>query len=198
MTYLIIAITVLLSFYAFKNNAVFYKMQFNAYHIFHNKRYEKMLGHLFIHADWGHLFVNMFSFYFFGRIIEYEFSNHFGALGSVHYILFYLGAGVVSSIPSLLKYKDNINYNAVGASGAVSAIIYAFIILHPFEMIYVFFVPMPAIIYGFVFLGYSYYMAKKNVDNIGHDAHFWGAVFGIAYPLLFISGSFSSFINQLF
>lgn len=197
MTYLIIIITVLVSYYSFRNANLFYKLQFNAYQVYHNKKYEKLISHIFVHADWGHLFFNMLSFYFFGRVIEQYFSYFFGNFGHFHFVLLYFGAGVVSSIPSLIKHKDNFNYNAVGASGAVSAIIYAFILFHPFDLIYVFFIPIPAILYGVLFLGYSYYMAKKNIDNIGHDAHFWGAVFGALYTIIFIPDSLNIFINQL-
>ncbi|MBK8805889.1 MAG: rhomboid family intramembrane serine protease [Bacteroidales bacterium] len=124
-------------------------------------------------------------------------SSIFGLSGSYHFLILYFGAGFVSSLPALLKHKDNIHYNAVGASGAVSAVIYAFVLLHPLEFISVFFIPMPAILFGIIYLAVSYYMAKKNVDNIGHDAHFWGAVFGFVYPILIKPELFMIFLSQL-
>lgn len=197
MTYLIIAVTVLLSIGAFNNREWFYKMQFNPYQITHRKKYYKLLSHVFIHVDYVHLFFNMFSFYFFGIVVENVLEYYFESTYIFQFFLLYFGAAVVSSIPSLIKHKDNAHYNAVGASGAVSAIIYAYIVLNPLSKIGVFFIPMPAILFGVLYLGYSYYMAKKNIDNIGHDAHFYGALFGITYVIIFIPNSVANFFFQL-
>lgn len=200
MTYVIIAITVLISISAFNNRNLFYKFQYNPYQVYHSKQYYRIFSHALIHADWNHLIFNMLTLYFFGGYVESAFKYYFDSLGILIFILMYVLAILISSLKTLHKHKDNSWYNAVGASGAVSAVLFSFILFKPLGKIYIFFIPIgiPAIVLGVAYLVYSAYMAKRNVDNIGHDAHFWGAVFGFAFPLIFDFKLGVYFLAQLF
>ena len=136
--------------------------------------YYRFLTSGFIHANYLHLGFNMLSFYFFGELVE-------AWLGGFRFVLLYLAAIVISDIPTYLKYKNNSGYASLGASGAVSAIIFSSILLHPWNLIFVYFIPVPAFLFGFLYLFYSYYMDKRNGDIINHSAHFYGAIVGIVY-----------------
>ena len=132
----------------------------------------------------------MLTLFFFGTSVEYQ-------LGVPLFGVLYIIGAIVSSLPALYKHKENQWYNALGASGAVSAILYAQILFHPLHMLYVFFIPMPAIVFGVLYLFYSAKMAKKGVDNLGHDAHFWGAIVGFVFPILLDFRYLTHFYNEL-
>ena len=136
--------------------------------------YYRCITSVFVHVSYVHLGFNMISFYFFGDIVE-------AWLGGFRFVLLYLAALVISDIPTYLKYRNNSNYASLGASGAVSAIIFASILLHPINLILVYFIPVPAFIFGIVYLAYSYYMDKRSGDFVNHSAHFYGAVVGVVY-----------------
>jgi len=145
----------------------------------------------------------MLTFYFFAPQIENLYKDYFGKLqGTLIFLLFYFSALVAASIFDFFKYNKVSAYNAVGASGAVSAVIFTYILFYPQSKLYMFFIPLPipAWIFGLLFLIYSAYMAKQNVDNIGHSSHFWGSIWGIIFPFLFINYKiiWNTFINQLF
>jgi membrane associated rhomboid family serine protease len=182
---------------------MFAKLQFNPYQVYHRKEYFRLLSHGFIHADWMHLIVNMFVLYSFGNVVESYFKQ-LEAMGVIHFpILYftflYLAAIVIASLTTLIKYKDNIMYNSVGASGGVSAILFCSIFFAPYNPIGLYFViKIPGIIFGILYLVYSQYMSKKNVDNVNHDAHFIGAVFGFIFPLIIKFSLIHVFIDQLF
>ena len=196
ITVLIILITVVTSWQGFSQPGFTHKYMFNAYQVRHRKEWYRMVTHGFLHADWGHLAFNMLSFYSFGESIEKVFKGIFGETqGILFYLALYFGAMIFSSVYSLIKHKNNAHYNALGASGAVSAIIFTFILLAPNSQLKIFF--MPPVIYGIFFLGFSYYMGKKNMDNIGHDAHFWGAVFGFVFPIVLQPLLLDNFIMQV-
>jgi len=202
MTYLLIAFTVLITFTAFRREEWFSKLQFNAYQIYHRKEIYRLLTHGFLHANWTHLIVNMIVLFFFGPHVEGYLKQilpeSIPYLGRIVYLLFYFAAIVISSLVSLYKQKDNAWYNAVGASGAVSAVLFFFIFFRPWEMLYFYgIIPIPGIIMGVLYLIYSYYMSKKGEDNINHDAHFIGAVFGFIFPLFIDCKLIFVFLNQL-
>lgn len=186
VTIVIILITVVVSVLAFSNGDLFRRLVFNAYDIKHFKNTYRFLSYALIHGDWIHLLVNMMVLYSFGRIVEQYYGYYFGLKGILYYLLLYIGGTALSTLPSYGKYKDDYSYTAVGASGAVSAVVFASIVFDPLNKIYIFLIPfgIPAIIFGILYLGYSWYMGKKNIDNIGHDAHFWGAVFGFVFTIL--------------
>ena len=199
ITLIIIAVTVLFSIAAFNRPELFYRYNFNPYQIVRRKQWYRLLSHALLHAGWEHLFVNMFVLYSFGNAIEKYFAYYFGHNVLLLYLGLYIGGIVASSIKTLVKQKDNYNYSAIGASGAVSAIVFASIFFDPLNMIYFFaIIPIPGILFGILYLWYSNYMSKRNVDNVGHEAHFWGAVFGFIYPMLLNPSLIYNFIHRLF
>ncbi|MEI6061765.1 MAG: rhomboid family intramembrane serine protease [Bacteroidota bacterium] len=186
VTIIIVAITVIVSLLAFNNRELFRRLAFNAYDIKHFKNTYRFLTYALIHADWIHLLINMMVLFSFGQIVEQYYMMYFGGKGILYYLLLYVGGIALSTLPSYGKHKDDYSYTAVGASGAVSAVVFASIIFDPLSKIYLFLVPIgiPAIIFGVLYLVYSGYMGKKNVDNIGHDVHFWGAIFGFVFTIV--------------
>jgi membrane associated rhomboid family serine protease len=198
-TWIIIGITFLASYAAFQNNELMEKLQFNAAKIIHQKQYYRLVSHAFIHANWPHLIVNMLVLFFFGRNIEAYFGYFFGNRAILYFILLYLGGILASNLWSLIKHQNDYYYNAVGASGAVSAVLFAFIFFDPWEKLYFFgILPIPGIIFALGYLIYSYQMGKRKRDNVAHDAHFLGAVFGFVFPIIFQPELFSRFIDKLF
>lgn len=199
ITLILIGFTTLISYVAFQNHALSGKLQFNAAKVIHQKQYYRLISHAFIHASWSHLFVNMFVLYFFGRVIEKYFSYYFGIRATAYFLLLYFGGILASNLWSLIKHQNNYYYNAVGASGAVSAILFAAIFFNPLEMLYFFAViPIPGILFAVGYLFYSYQMSKKSDDNVAHDAHILGAIFGFIFPILLKPSLFNQFIDQLF
>jgi membrane associated rhomboid family serine protease len=185
MTVLFVAITVIISIIAFSNRRVFDKFTYLPFGIKYNHEGYRFFSYALIHADFVHLFVNMFVLYSFGNAVEYFYNSVFGLKGYLYYLLLYVGGIVLSVTPAYGKQKDNPAYSAVGASGAVSAVVFASIIFNPLAPIGILFLPfnIPAIIFGALYLFYSAYMSGKAIDNVGHDAHFWGAVFGIFFTI---------------
>ena len=199
ITYILIAVTAVISYLAFQNLSMFDKLQFNAARIIHAKEYYRLISHAFIHAGWSHLIVNMFVLYFFGRGIEQYFGYYFGNRATAYFLLLYIGGILASNLWSLIKHQNNYYYNAVGASGAVSAVLFAFIFLNPWEKLYFFaIIPIPGILFAVGYLFYSYQMGKKSNDNVAHDAHLLGALFGFIYPVVLKPSLFGHFIDQLF
>lgn len=199
ITYLIIGVTAVISYMAFQNAELADKLQFNAAKIIHQKQYYRLVSHAFIHGSWSHLIVNMFVLYFFGQGIEQYFGYYFGNSATLYYLLLYFGGILASNIWSLIKHQNNYYYNAVGASGAVSALLFAFIFFNPWEPLYLFAIlPIPGIVFAIGYLIYSYQMSKRKTDNVAHDAHILGAVFGFLFPILLRPGLFDNFIDQLF
>jgi membrane associated rhomboid family serine protease len=175
------------------------KLQFNAAKVIHQKQYYRLISHAFIHASWSHLLVNMIVLYFFGPRMEQYFQYYFGVRATAYFLLLYFGGILASNLWSLIKHQNNYYYNAVGASGAVSAMLFAFIFFSPWEKILIFFViPIPGILFAVGYLFYSYQMSKNSNDNVAHDAHLLGAVFGFVFPILLKPSLFNQFIDQLF
>ncbi len=186
LTLIIVILTGIVSYQAFSNISMKEKLLLHPRSIKKHKEYYRFLTHGFVHADWGHLLINMYVLYVFGRQIEYAFDMIFSpSLGKILFLGLYLGAIILSSLPDYFKHKHNPYYGALGASGGTSAIVFAFIIFGPWEWFR--FPPLPAIVIGIGFLWYSSYMGKKGIDNIGHDAHFWGAVFGFVFTMTMFS-----------
>ena len=199
MTLLIIIVTAIFSIAAFSRTELMYRYNFNPYQVVHRKQWYRVFTHAFLHANWEHLIINMFVLLSFGTALNKYFYVYFGDNLILLYLGVYVGGIIISSVFTLFKQKDNFNYNAVGASGAVSAVLFACIFFDPLNMIYFFgVIPIPGILFGVLYLGYSYYMGKKSNDNIGHDAHFWGAVYGFIFPILLKPSLLSNFIDKLF
>jgi membrane associated rhomboid family serine protease len=199
MTLYIVIITILISIWAFQSERIYQKFLFNPYLIEHRKEWYRFFSSGFIHADWIHLGINMLVLYQFGRRVEEFYDAVFGMKAWYYYLILYLGGILVAILPSYKKHKDDPYYNGLGASGAVSAVLFTDILFNPWEKVYLFgLLGMPGIIFGVAYLVYSYYMDRKGNDNINHNAHFWGAVFGVIYTLALKPSIFLHFINAIF
>ena len=186
ITFILIAINVIVSLIGFSNADVIDKTIMWPYGIKREKQYYRFITSGFIHADFIHLLFNMFSFYYFGSAIEFYFAQY-GLGGNISYLLLYFLALIIADIPSYLKHQDDYNYRALGASGAVSAVIFACILFQPWGTILIYFIPMPFIVFAFVYLGYCIYMSKKNLGHVNHDAHLWGSLFGLIFTAVLIA-----------
>ena len=189
-----------MSILCFTGSLPFDRLKFNAYEVWHRKKWYQLFSYGLVHGGWGHLIFNMLTLYFFGDVVEKYFQAAFGSgTGILLYVLLYVSALAVSSLGDLIKYRDDPCYNAVGASGAVSAILFASILFEPKMGIIIFPipVPIPGDIFAPLYLLYCWWAAKRNVDNIGHSAHFWGALYGLVFPLVCHPGLLSHFLHQL-
>lgn len=141
----------------------------------------RLITHGFIHADGAHLLFNMITLYFFGRTIEWVLSSRIDAVG---YLLFYLVGIVVAILPTHMKHGRNPRYRSLGASGAVSAVLFAYILLQPWAMLFVMFVPVPAIVFAVLYVSYSVWAERHGSAGVNHSAHLWGAAWGVGFLLL--------------
>lgn len=199
VTIIITIVTVLVSVVALLNKEYFHKLEYNPYMVKHSNQYYRMFSHALIHADWFHLFVNMYVLYHFGKVTESFFAYVHEGRGTFYFILLYLGGVMFSALPAYKKQQDNFHYNAVGASGAVSSVLFASILFMPLEKIYLFFIPIgiPAFIFAILYIAFEAYMDKRSGDNIAHDAHLWGAIFGIVFTIIIKPAVGLRFIEQV-
>ncbi|MDX9852717.1 MAG: rhomboid family intramembrane serine protease [Tenuifilaceae bacterium] len=201
-TIIIIAVTAIVSILAFSNRTIMDKLLLSPYRIVHNKELYRIVTHALVHADYIHLAVNMIVLLSFGLAVENIFKElkQVGVVGNAtfHFLVLYLGGAIISTLSTIKKYKNDYYYQGVGASGAVSAIVFASIFFQPLSKLLIMgIIPIPAILFGVIYLAYSHYMSKKGNDNINHDAHFVGAVFGFIYPILVQPSLIKVFLNQL-
>lgn len=202
MTIIIIVTTAIISIWAFSNSDLMNKLLLSPYQIVKSNQWYRVITHAFVHADYLHLLVNMIVLLSFGLAVEGLFNqlkdNEIIGNTTIHFLTLYFGGAVISCLTTLKKHKNNFYYQGVGASGAVSAVVFASIFFRPLNKLYIMGVlPVPAILFGVGYLIYSHYMSRKSSDNINHDAHFVGAVFGFIYPLLIDPKLIKVFINQL-
>jgi membrane associated rhomboid family serine protease len=202
MTFFILAITAAISILAFNNRELFNKLQFNPYQVYHRKQWYRLISHGFVHGGWLHLIINMLVFWSFGisvqRIFDVLALEGIIRFPVLNFGILYFGGIVIASLSSLRKHRDNSYYNSVGASGAVSAVVFVSIFFDPWHKIYFYgIIGIPGIILGIGYLIYSYIMSKKSSDHINHDAHFLGAVWGFIYPLILDYNLFKVFISKL-
>lgn len=195
ITLILIAITCVVSWLAFDNRKLADRLILWPPAIDKHKQYDRLITYGFIHADFSHLLFNMITLYFFGRNIEQVMVLVTGSV--LTYPLFYLVALVVSILPTYLKNQKNPNYLSLGASGAVSAVLFAFILLKPWTIILVFFIPAPAILYAMFYVGYSIWMDHRGGDRINHSAHLAGAAFGVLFMVLMEPKVIGLFWQQL-
>lgn len=192
-TILIILITILTSIAAWQHRNIMNRLIFNISAIKHGQ-YDRFLTHGFIHNDGVHLFFNMFTLYFFGRHVEWFFRNYLHGMG---FVLFYCSAIIIAAIPGYLHNRNFNAYRSLGASGAVNAVLFSAILFDPWSMIYLFFIPIPAIVFGTIYLCYSFYALRTgHSPSIEHRAHITGAAYGFVVPLLFDPSLGASFFYK--
>lgn len=186
ITLFIIIATVLVSLPGFNNANFRYQLMMIPSRAYYEKEYYRLITSGFLHADGLHLFVNMWVLFIFGGPLEDASRQLFGPMGPIIYLLMYLLAIPAANLTTFFKYKSVSHYASLGASGAVSAVLFAYILIHPTSSLYLLLIPIPvnAVIMGLLYLGYSYYMSKRGGDHINHEAHFYGALFGIAFYLV--------------
>lgn len=187
ITLAIIVITAIFSFNGFSNYNLFDRYKFQPQAILQGKQYDRLLTSGFLHVDMTHLLFNMLTLYFFADVIIRFFSREFGnpGTGAVLFAVTYLVSILGGNLLALFFQKDNPRYSAVGASGGVSGILFASIVVYPELTLGLFFViPMPGWLFAILYLGYSVYGMRKQLGNIGHEAHLGGAIIGLIVPLL--------------
>ena len=183
VTYIIIGITVVVSYICFNNREWFIRLALIPYFTVKRNEWYRLITHGFVHADFTHLFVNMFTFWSFGTYMEHLF--RYLGYGNGGYMGLYFGGMIVASIPDLIKHHNNPNYVSIGASGAVSAVLFSSIFFDPWSKIILFsIITIPGLVLWIIYLFYCQYMNKRGSDNINHNAHFYGAVYGFIYPAL--------------
>ena len=194
LTLAIIVITCVVSMAAFKDSKLLQRLLLWPPAVERKHEYWRLLSYGLVHADFQHLLFNMITLFFFGRAMEGLYASHLGAFG---FLWFYLGGLLVSILPTYIRNRNNANYRSLGASGAVSAVLFAFILLSPWSTIFLFFFPIPAILYAVAFLGYSIYMDRRGGGHINHSAHAWGAAYGIVFTVIIEPRLVPNFLAQL-
>ena len=198
IVYIIIIVTGLVSLLALQDSNVMNRFIMYPYAVKQNNEWWRFITSGFLHADFTHLFFNMFVLYSFGQYLYLYFDSLFGHMAVYYFLILYIGAIIVSDLSSYIKWHNFPSYRSLGASGAVSAVLFAFILFDPLDKVLVMFVlPLPGVVWGAVYLLYSWYMAKRGGDRINHEAHFYGAVFGFIFPILIKPELFSGFVNQI-
>ncbi|MEO8803579.1 MAG: rhomboid family intramembrane serine protease [Rudaea sp.] len=194
ITLIIIAITAIVSYSGFSSAQLIDKLILWPPAVSRQKEYYRLVSYGIIHADVQHLLFNMLTLFFFGRAMEPVYN---ALLGPIGFALFYVGGLIVSILPTYLRNQNNSRYRSLGASGAVSAVLFAFILLHPWAKILVFVVPMPAILYAILYVVYTFYMERQGTGNINHSAHLWGAAYGILLTIVLYPPAIDMFLDGL-
>ncbi len=198
LTLIIIIITSAISLAAFNNEKLFRKGLMNPYLMFQKGEYWRLITSGFLHGSYIHIGFNMFTLYFFGRMVEMIFDQVLGSNGPIVFILFYISAIIVSDLPVAIKQKNNPSYNSLGASGGVSALVFASILYFPLNDICLYgILCLPGFILGVIYVVYSYYQGRNMSDNINHEAHLYGAIYGIIFGIAVYPSSAGSFIEQI-
>ena len=197
----LIAANIIFSLIGFSNTPLVDKTIMWPYRVARENQFYRFITSGFLHADMTHLVFNMFTFFFFGRMLEIYF-KFYGLGGSMAYLALYFLGLIVSDIPSYIKHRNNYQYRSLGASGAVSAVIFATIVFSPWSSIYLYGAfKISAAVYAVLYLVYCVYMGKKGADHINHDAHLWGSLFGLAFTLILIAALqpqlFTDFLDKL-
>ena len=183
VTLIIIIVTTLVSIGGFSNHKIIDDLIFYPPAVTQQKQLWRFFTCGFIHADWGHLILNMYALYIFGIYVEKAFTGIFGQNGNLIYLLMYISALLVCLLPTYKKHKNNYYYRSLGASGAVSAVVFCFILLDPLQKLGLIFLPImiPGFIFGALYLIVSSILERRSSDHINHSAHIWGALYGIVF-----------------
>lgn len=201
ITLILIIATGLISFQALNNKEIQHKLIYSPYIVKHDGQWYRIFSHMLIHADFGHLAFNMLSLYFLGEFLEQSLILQYGfQLGIIHFLIIYIIGGAVASIYPYFKHQNNPSYQALGASGAVSAVIFACILWNPWMEVYFFLIPIPipAVFFGPAYLLIEYLLHKRGGTGIAHDAHIGGAIFGVIYVLFINIDKGKEFIQTIF
>jgi membrane associated rhomboid family serine protease len=189
---IIFIFTIITSIYAFNDHQLYGKFMLHPYSVAKGKKWYTLISSGLIHADWMHLFFNLFTFYAFAFKLEV-------LIGHWQFGLLYFASMILSDIPSVIKHKDHFWYNSLGASGAISAVLFSFILFYPLSALRIFPIPIDiyAIVFGVLYLVYCYYMSKQSKDNINHDAHLFGALAGMMITVILVPGIVPHFLQSL-
>ena len=193
MVIIIFITTIAFSLYTlYKDRSLIEKMLFHPYSVYHGNQWYRIITSGFLHGDTTHLLFNMMTYYFFAFSLS-------DAVGTVNFTIIYFGSMIIADLPTLKKHKDDYKYTALGASGAISGLLFSFVILAPTHSLYMFFIPIPipAWIFAIFYVVYSWFADKKGQDNIGHSAHLYGALGGMVLTILLIDGSLDNFISKV-
>jgi membrane associated rhomboid family serine protease len=193
-TLILIGITVLTSWLALNDRVLYERLWLWPAAMARNGQWYRLVTHGFVHTSFLHLLFNMITLYFFGSLVE---QTYFADIGPLGYIAFYVGGLVVAALPSYIRHRNDASYRSVGASGAVSAVLFAYILLAPWQLLLVFFLPVPAIVFAAVYVGYSIWAQRRGKGNISHSAHLAGAAYGVIACLLIEPRVLSHFLTQL-
>ena len=196
---IIFGLTIAASLLAFRNHELLRKLMLNPFEFIHGKKYYQVITSGFIHADIQHLLFNMLSFYFFAFPLEGLMVQAAGVIGHLYFGLVYIISMVLADTYTIIKQKDNPSYFSLGASGAVTAVIFSAILFEPMNKIYLMFIPIgiPAPIFAVLYVGYSIYAAKQMRGNINHEAHLGGAFSGLILTILLFQGILHHFIRAI-
>lgn len=200
ITLIILIAAVAISLMAFGNRSLMAELLFCPYEIRRKNQLYRFITYGFVHADPVHLFVNMWVLYIFGDVVEKSLKFIYGPEGALYYILLYFGGLIFSTLYSYGRHINNYQYSAVGASGAISGITFAYILMYPMSGLMLFPIPIeiPAFIFGILYLIYTWYMGRRGKDNIGHDAHFFGALYGVAFMIILDYRFATMFLSNFF
>ena len=199
LTLILLIFTVGISALALNDPTYFYKLSHHPFTEVRQKEYYRWITSGFIHNDYMHLGINMFVFYQFGGIVERVFTSVYGDLtGRILYLALYIGAIVAGSIPTYFKHQNNESYAAVGASGGVAGIMFAYALFSPTSQILLYgIIPLYSIAWAVLYLVYEQWAGRRGGDNIGHDAHFYGAIFGFIATAVMSPRAIPHFISAI-
>ena len=202
MTFILIFITAVVSASCFRNRPMLEKLALIPYRVIHRREWYRVGSHVFVHGDYMHLLVNLLVLLSFGGYLE-RILKAYQQMGQITnsyltYFLLYFGGALAASIHDLVTRRDDPYYSSIGASGAVSAVIFTTIFFNPWNKLYLFgILPIPGIVFGLLYILYSQYMGRRGGDGINHYAHLYGALYGFVFPLLIAPHSISVFWNNL-
>ena len=189
---IIFIFTVVTSVYAFNDPGLYGKFMLHPYSVYRKQNVYTLITSGLIHGSWMHLLFNLFTFYFFAFPLE-------NTIGSLRFGIIYLVGLILSDIPSVIKHKNDFHYHSLGASGAISAVLFSYILFYPLSTMMIFPLPVPiwSVVFGVLYLVYCYYMSGNSRDNINHDAHLFGAITGVILTILLVPGIVPHFIAEI-
>ena len=196
ITVIIVLLTALVSWRAFHDRRLMDRLILWPPAVERRHQYDRLLTYGFVHADWMHLLFNMVTLWSFGSAVERVFSAWITPVG---YVLFYLSAIVIAILPTYLRHRRDADYRSLGASGGVAAVLFAYILFDPWSTLVIFPipVPIPAILFALLYVGYSIWMDRRGGDNVNHSAHLWGAAYGVLFTVLMEPRVASTFLSRL-